>query len=206
MVDFSMGCSWTANQKRPRSAKENVDNFLDKDTRRRPATAADVPPANREFGRCSHAAHQTSYASCRSYYEHSPLCKRTCKRSGTAATLESRGGGDWGLNDGERAPPGGSPKAGAAANLKEGLDDGERAPPCSSAKAGAAATGRLDDGERAPSDGSAEAGAAAMGVLDDGEPWDASDDFDSHAATPDDSPLSSNTTLSHCAPPSLDLL
>ena len=115
MVDFSMGCSWTANQKRPRSAKENVDNFLDKDTRRRPATAADVPPANREFGRCSHAAHQTSYASCRSYYEHSPLCKRTCKRSGTAATLESRGGGDWGLNDGERAPPGGLPKAGAAA-------------------------------------------------------------------------------------------
>ena len=43
-----------------------------------------------------------------------------------------------------------------------------------------------------------------MGVLDDGEvePWDASDDCDSHAAVPDDSPLSSSTALSPCVPPS----
>ena len=68
------------------------------------------------------------------------------------------------------------------------------------------ATEGLDDGERAPPRGSAkpaaEAGAAAMGVLDEGEPWDASDDFDSHATAPNDSPLSFNTALTPCAPPS----
>ena len=60
----------------------------------------------------------------------------------------------WGLDDGERAPPVGSPEAWAAAT--GGIDDGERAPPGGSAKTGAAATGRLDDGERAPPVGSAE--------------------------------------------------
>ena len=41
-------------------------------------------------------------------------------------------------------------------------DDGERAPPGGSAEAGAAATGKLDNGERAPPGGSAEARAAAI--------------------------------------------
>ena len=85
-----MGRSWSANQRRPRSAKENVDDFMDKETSRRPATAADVPPANREFRTCSRAAYPPSYALCRSYYGHSPLCKRTCNRRGLAATSESR--------------------------------------------------------------------------------------------------------------------
>ena len=59
----------------------------------------------------------------------------------------------------------------------------------------------LDDGERAPPVGSAEPGAAAMEGLHDGEPWDASDDFDGHAAAADESPLWSNTALLPCAPP-----
>ena len=33
MVDFGMGRSWSANQRRPHSAKENVEDFLVKDTR-----------------------------------------------------------------------------------------------------------------------------------------------------------------------------
>ena len=45
MVDFGMGRSWSANQRRPPSAKKNVDDFLDKETRRRPVTAAGVRPA-----------------------------------------------------------------------------------------------------------------------------------------------------------------
>ena len=65
MVGFSIGHSWSANQRQPHSAKENVDYFLDKETRRHPATAADVPPANREFQvrtlTCSCAAHSPSY-------------------------------------------------------------------------------------------------------------------------------------------------
>ena len=57
MVDFGMGRYWSANQRRPRSEKENVDDFMDKETSRRLATAADVPPANpREFRTCSRAA------------------------------------------------------------------------------------------------------------------------------------------------------
>ena len=55
-----------------------------------------------------------------------------------------RGGGD---DAGERAPPGGSAEAEAAATRV--LDDGERAPPGGSAEAGRAATGALDGGERA---------------------------------------------------------
>ena len=46
MVDLGMGRSWSANQRRRHSAKENVDDFVDKGTRRRPATAADAPPPN----------------------------------------------------------------------------------------------------------------------------------------------------------------
>ena len=64
MIDFGMGRSWSANQRRPHSAKENVDYFMDKKKRRRPPTAADVPPANRKFRTCSRAAHLQSYASC----------------------------------------------------------------------------------------------------------------------------------------------
>ena len=51
------------------------------------------------------------------------------------------------LDEGERAPPGGSAEARAVANKNKKLDDGERASPdCSeSAETGAAATGVLDD-------------------------------------------------------------
>ena len=51
---------WSANQQRQHSAKENVDDFLHKETRRRLATAADALLANREFRTCSCAAHQPS--------------------------------------------------------------------------------------------------------------------------------------------------
>ena len=86
-------------------------------------------------------------------------------KQATETTGEQRaagpGRGLW-LDEGERAPTGGSAKARAGAK-------GERAPPDGSAEARAAATWGLDDGERAPPGGSAEAMAAATGVIDDGE-------------------------------------
>ena len=97
---------------------------------------------------------------CRSYYEHSPLCKHTCNEGELLQLWKAWEAATRGLAAGERAPPRGLAKAGAAAMGE--LDDGEREPPCGSAnlKTGAAATGGLDDGERAPPGGSAEAGAA----------------------------------------------
>ena len=191
IVDFGMGRSWSANQRRPHSAKENIDDFLEKEIKRRPATAGDVPPANREFRTYSLAAHPPSYASCRNYYEHLPLRTtvsalatekelRQLWKAGPALLRHDAGtaldaaaaavpadtgasaqADSWLREDGERAPPGGSAEAGAAST--EGLDDCERAPPGGSAEAGAAATEELDDGERAASGGSAQAGAARWG-------------------------------------------
>ena len=169
-----MGRSWSANQRRPHSAKENIDDFLEKEIKRRPATAGDVPPANREFRTYSLAAHPPSYASCRNYYEHLPLRTtvsalatekelRQLWKAGPALLRHDAGAAldaaaaavpadtgasaqadSWLREDGERAPPGGSAEAGAAST--EGLDDCERAPPGGSAEAGAAGTGGLNDG------------------------------------------------------------
>ena len=55
-----------------------------------------------------------------------------------------------------------------ASKFESKADDCERAPPGGSAEARAAATRGLDDGERAPTGGSAEARAAATVGLDDG--------------------------------------
>ena len=73
---------------------------------------------------------------------------------------------EMGLDDGERAPPGGSAEEARAA-ATGGLDYCERVPPGGSDEEARAATGGLDDGERAPPGGSAEeARAAATGGLD----------------------------------------
>ena len=173
-----MGRSWSANQRRPHSAKENIDDFLEKEIKRRPATAGDVPPANREFRTYSLAAHPPSYASCRNYYEHSPL-RTTVSALATEKELRQlwkagpallRHDAGTALDAAAAAVPA---DTGASAQADSWLrEDGERAPPggsARSAEAGAAATEGLDDCERAPPGGSAEAGAAATGGLDDGE-------------------------------------
>ena len=57
-------------------------------------------------------------------------------------------------------PAGGRRRSPAAMMTGPGVrNDGERAPPGSSARAGASVTGTLGDGERAPPGGSAGAGA-----------------------------------------------
>ena len=73
------------------------------------------------------------------------------------------------LDQGERALPGGT--AGARAAATGSNEDSPRAPPCGSAGAVTVAMGSLDDGEHAPSGGSAGANARATATegLDDCE-------------------------------------
>ena len=140
-----MGRSWSANLRRPHTAKENVDVLLLLQMFLLPTESF----ANREF------RHGT----------HSCAARHLCK-AGPALQR---------------------PDAGTAAAL-----------------------GRLDAAVAAvPADtGAAVEAAVVADVINDvaaqadisGEPWDASDDFDSHAASHDDNPLSSNIALSLCVP------